>query len=301
MIKKIPIPMAGLILSLFAIGNLLATYSPKVRLFFGIVGGLLYIMYVARILLGIGNLFEELKNPVIAGVFATFPMSTMLFATYIKEYIPSFAYILWIAGVLIHAMLIVWFTLNIALKKDIKTVFTTWFIMYVGIAVASVSGGVFEAKMIAQYCFWFAFVSYLALIPIVSYRLFVVKEIPEPAMATSVVFTAPGGLLLAGYMSAFETKNMIIVIFLLALSSIFYIYSLSQLIKIFRLKFYPSLSAITFPTVITAIGFKMTNIFLSKSINFTGLLLVVKFMEIISLVCVLYCLVKYLQFMTKKA
>ncbi len=299
MIKRMPLPIAGLILGLFALGNLLASYSPAIRLCFGAIGAVLYIMYVGRLVVGAGKLMEELKNPVVAGVFATFPMATMLFATYLKPYVGGgLSYVVWIIGVLMHVALILWFSANIAIKKDIKTVFPVWFIMYVGIVVASVSGGAFEAKAIAQNAFWFGLCAYVLLIPIVCYRMFVFKNVPEPAYATNAVFTAPGGLLLAGYMSAFEVKSMPIVLFLTIVPAIFYLYSLSTLPKILKLKFYPSLSAITFPTVITAIGFKMANGYLTKAgMAVVGLPIIVKVMEAVALFCVVYCLVKYVQFL----
>ena len=298
MIKRIPLPMAGLILGIFALGNLLAGYSASLRLMIGAVGAVLYILYVARVVVGAAKLTEELKNPVVAGVFATFPMATMLLATYLKPYAGGVAYAVWLIGVILHAVLIIWFSVNIAAKRDIKTVFTTWFIMYVGIVVASVSGGAFEAKAIAQNAFWFGLAAYVILIPIVCYRVFMVKGIPEPAFATLAVFTAPGGLLLAGYMSAFEIKSTALVLFLTIVPGIFYIYSLIQLPKILKLKFYPSISAITFPTVITAIGFKMTNGYLANSgMSIAGLPILIKVMEAVAVFCVIFALVKYVRFL----
>lgn len=305
MIKKIPLPMAGLILGLLALGNLLQTYSPTIRWIFGAIGIVLYMMFVLRLAVGANKLTEELKNPVVAGVFATFPMATMLISTYLKQFIGGAAYYIWLLGILMHIVLILWFTVNIAAKKDIKTVFPTWFIMYVGIVVASVTTPAYKdialAGQIGQWCFWFGFVSYIILIPTVCYRMFVVKNVPEPAFATNVVFTAPGGLLLAGYMSAFAEKNMSIVMFLLIIPGIFYIYSLVMLPKVLKLKFYPSISAITFPTVITAIGFKMANAFFTKAgNNIAGLPVAVKFLEIVATFCILYALAVYVKFLTAK-
>ncbi len=48
MIKKIPLPMAGLILALAALGNLLASYSPAIRWTLGALAGILYVMYVIK-------------------------------------------------------------------------------------------------------------------------------------------------------------------------------------------------------------------------------------------------------------
>lgn len=302
MIKKIPLPMAGLILGLFAMGNLLASYGATVRLICGGIGAILYIMYAARLIVGADKLAEEMKNPVVASVFATFPMATMLFASYIFPYANRVAYYLWMFGLFFHGLLIIWFTMSIAIRKDIKTVFPTWFIMYVGIVVASVTGKMFGAQAIAERCFWFGLICYIVLIPIVCYRVFVIKNIPEPALATLIVFTAPGGLLLTGYMNAFEEKQMAILIPLMVVAGLFYILALSKLPQVLKLKFYPSISAITFPTVITAIGFKLANGFFVKSGNpIAGLPILVLAMEWIAVFCVFFALAKYAKFLTAPA
>lgn len=300
MIKKIPLPMAGLILGLFALGNLLKSYGDTVRLICGAIAAILYIMYVARLFVGRDKLGEEMKNPVVASVFATFPMSTMLFATYLAPYSSRLGYYLWMFGVFFHGLLIIWFTMSIAIKKDIKTVFPTWYIMYVGIVVATVTGKMFQATVIAERCFWFGLVCYIALIPIVCYRVFVVKNIPEPAMATFLVLTAPGGLLLTGYMSGFETKQMYILIPLMIVSGFFYIIALTKLPQVLKLKFYPSISAITFPTVITAIGFKLANgFFVKANTAVVGLGAVALLMEWVAVFCVFFCLALYVKFLVE--
>lgn len=298
MIKKTPLPMAGLILGLFALGNLLASYGDLYKMICGGIGLVLYIIYVAKLFLDREKLSEELKNPIVATVFATFPMATMLLAGYLAPFSNRIAFYLWMFGVVFHGLLIIWFVMTVAIKKDIKTVFPTWFIMFVGIVVASVTGKAFGMEVVAQRCFWFGLICYIILIPIVCYRVFVVKNIPEPAWATLVVFSAPGGLLLAGYMNAFETKNMNILVPLMIVSGVFYMFALSQLPKIMKLKFYPSISAITFPTVITAIGFKLSNAYLIKTEYATSRLRpLVKGMEFAAVVCVAFALVGYIKFL----
>ncbi|MDO4712277.1 MAG: TDT family transporter [Peptostreptococcaceae bacterium] len=298
MIKKIPLPMAGLILGIFALGNLLRSYGETVRMICGALGAILYISYVIRLFVGRDRLGEELTNPVVGSVFATFPMSTMLLATYLFPFSDRIGFYLWTFGVIFHGLLIIWFTMSVAIKKDIKTVFPTWFIMYVGIVVASVTGKMFGATVIAERCFWFGLVCYIALIPIVCYRVFVVKNIPEPALATLVVFTAPGGLLLTGYMSAFDEKKMTILIPLMIVSGLFYILALINLPKVLKLKFYPSISAITFPTVITAIGFKLANgSFMKAGDPVPGLPILAIVMEWIAAFCIFFALALYVKFL----
>lgn len=301
MIKKIPYPMSGLILSLFALGNLLANYSVSLRLTLGAFAFILYLLYTTNLFVNKDKFKEEMKNPVIAGVFGTYSMSTMILATYIKPFIPALAFLIWIAGIIIHIALILFYFKNFVSKKDIKLVFPTWFIIFVGVVVASVTGGAFQQLAISKIAFYFGLASYIVLIPIVGKRVFVFKNIPEPALATVAIFTAPGGLLLAGYISAFETKNIFILYFLITISTIFYIYSLSQIPSILKQKPMPSISAITFPTVITAIGFKMANNFLIKSeLPIPYLSVIVHIMEIIAIFCVIIACYRYFVIITKK-
>jgi exfoliative toxin A/B len=128
-----------------------------------------------------------------------------------------------------------------------------------------------------------------------------VKEIPEPALPTITIMTAPAGLLLAGYMNAFENKSYGIVLALLIVSQIFYIYVLTRLPKLLSLKFYPSYSAFTFPTVITAIGIKGAANYLkgvNESLSFLTSVALIE--EIIAVLLVVYVLIRYILFLSKK-
>jgi exfoliative toxin A/B len=70
--------------------------------------------------------------------------------------------------------------------------------------------------------------------------------------------------------------------------------------KMLKLKFYPSYSAFTFPMAISAIAMKKTYGYLSTlGTNINGLNYLVKFQEILTVIIVLYVLIKYIQFIFK--
>lgn len=116
-----------------------------------------------------------------------------------------------------------------------------------------------------------------------------------------IVFSAPISLLLAGYMSSFTEKNIFIIYLLVIISMGFYLYSMIMMTKLLKLKFYPTISAFTFPLVISATALKLFTAFIGKQGGNTSILLiVVKIEEIIALVIVLYVLVRYLKFILKK-
>lgn len=301
-LKKYPIPIAGLILATFALGNLLQSYSTQLRFVIGAIGFILYAVYIIKVLVLNVKLKEPLENPVFASVFPTITMATMLLSTYLKPYSQQATNIVWFVGVIGHFLLIIWFSFKFLTKFSIKKVFPSWYIVYVGIAVASVTAPVVQQLKIGQLSFWFAFVSYFVLVPIVCYRVFVVKEVPEPAKPTFVILSAPASLLLAGYLNTFVAKNYYIVLLLFIFSMFFYVVALGGLIKHLKPKFSPAYSGFTFPLVITAISTKLFNGYLAKLKGSPNSLLklLVNVQEFLAAAIVLYVLIGYICFMFKK-
>ncbi len=299
--RKLPIPIVGLMLALAAMGNLVLSYGEMYRNIFGILSAIILVLVLIKIIIFPKDFFEALSNPVVASVFPAFSMGIMLLSTYIKPFAPILAFGMWVIGLILHGILIIYFTKKYLFDFTIKKVFPSWFIVYVGIVVGSVTAPEFNKSNIGQVLFWFGFVSYFALLPIVLKRVFVVKEIPEQALPTVAIFAAPVALCLAGYMNSFQEKNMFILWLLVAVSQFSYLCVLLQLPRLLKLKFYPSYSAFTFPLVISAISIKLTNGFLIKSERPIAMLkYVVKFEELIALAIVIYVLVRYINFLFAK-
>lgn len=297
-LKKYPVPITGLILGLAALGNLVQSYGEVYHSILGAISLILLILMIIKIIKYTKGVVESLNNPVIASVFPTFSMAIMLLSIYFKPYAASLSFIIWIIGFVLQIILILWFTKKFVIGFNIKQVFPSWFIVYVGIAVASVTGSVFKMAAIGQISFWFGIVTYLILLPIVIYRVVKVKEMPEQTLPTICIFAAPASLLLAGYMNSFKIKNMAMIWFLVILSIIMYAVVIIMLFKLLKLKFYPSYSGFTFPLIISAMGMKLTNGFLIKSGQSLWLLkYLVKFQEILAIGITLYVLIRYIQFL----
>ncbi|MEY8415479.1 TDT family transporter [Tissierella praeacuta] len=300
-IKRLPIPIVGLMLALAATGNLVLSYGEKYRNIFGIFSAIILILVLMKIIMFPKGVSESLDNPVVASVFPTLSMGIMLLSTYLKPFASSLAFGMWIIGLVLHIVLIIYFTKKYIFNFNIKKVFPSWFIVYVGIVVGSVTAPAFNKANIGQVLFWFGFISYFLLLPIVFKRVFQIKEIPEPALPTIAIFAAPVALCLAGYINSFQEKNMFIVYLLLTLSQLSYLFVLLQLPRLLKLKFYPSYSAFTFPLVISGISVKLTNGFLVNAEKPIAMLkYLVKFEELIGIIIVLYVLIRYISFLFTK-
>ena len=299
-LKKVPVPIAGLMLALAATGNLVLSYGEIYKNAFGVLSAIILILILGKMIVNFKGILEDIKNPVMASIAPTFTMGTMILSTYINKINSSLAFLIWMIGLVLHCLLVVYFTIKFIFKFDIIKVLPSYFIVYVGIVVVSITAPSYNLAKLGEYIFWFGFTCYIVLLPVVMYRVFCLKNMIEPILPTIIIFAAPASLCLAGYLSSFEIKNMGMVTFLGVLSVIMFILALVYLPKLLKLKFYPSFSAFTFPIVISAIAMKQTNLFLLKQgILIKPLSCLIYFQLVLSICIVLYVFYQYMKFIFK--
>ncbi|MDR2025895.1 MAG: TDT family transporter [Hungatella sp.] len=297
MIKKVPIPMAGLSLGFAALGNLLQSYSETIRLVCGAISVVLAILFLCKCIFHFDMAKEDMKNPVMASVSGTFSMAVILLSAYAKPFIGDGAVYIWYLGIALHVLLMVYFTARFLYKLNMKTVFASYYIVYVGIVTASVTAPAFGRTALGLGIFWFGLVCCLILLVLVTARYVKYREIAEPARPLFCIYTAPVSLCLAGYLQSAETKSVTMVILLMVLAGVLYVTVLVYLPRFLALPFYPSYAAFTFPVVISAIAMKMSTGFLAKMGYAVGILPVIVLAETVIAVClVVYVFIRYMKF-----
>lgn len=300
-IQKLPVPMAGLMLALAALGNLLQSYSESVRLFFGILSAVLALFLAAKAILCFDGIRKDLQNPVIASVAPTFSMGLILLAGYLVKLSAPVAFALWIAAIALHWLFIFYFSAKFLLHFNFQKVFASYFIVYVGIVTVSVTAPAFGQTGFGRAMFWFGFATYLPLLVLALYRLLVIKNFAAPAKPTNAIFAAPAALCLAGYLASFEQKSAAMILFLLVLSQLLYLAVLCGMPAMMKAGFFPSYSGFTFPLVISAISLKQAAGFFAKAGTPVGFLNALVPIETgIAVIAVLYVLFCYLSFLFRK-
>lgn len=300
-IKKVPIPLCGVMLGTAALGNLLQSYSEGIRYVCGIVAGLLLVLVLLKLCLFPGMVKEDMKNPIMASVAGTFPMSLMLLSGYVKPFIGKAAYYTWLSAIALHLALIVYFTLKFITKLQMPKVFASYYIVYVGIVAASVTAPAFESLAIGSAAFWFGFFSLIVLLVLVTIRYVKYKEVPDPAKPLICIYAAPTSLCIAGYVQSVTPKNYGLLMGMFAVAGILYIFALVKAVGYLKLPFFPSYASFTFPFVISAIASKQTMACLmNMGRPIPALQYVVLAETVIAAVFVIYTLVRFLQFIFVK-
>lgn len=296
-IKKVPVPLCGVMLATAALGNLLQSYSEGVRYVCGVVAGLLLVLVLLKWILFPKMVKEDLGNPIMASVAGTFPMALMLLSVYVKPFIGQAAFYIWILAILLHVALIIYFTVKFVVKLQMPKVFASYYIVYVGIAVASITAPAYEQLKIGAAAFWFGFVCLLALLVLVTIRYVKYPNVPDPAKPLICIYAAPMSLCIAGYVQSVTPKSAGFLLGMFVVACVLYVFALVKAIGFLKMPFFPSYASFTFPFVISAIASKQTMACLANlGQPMPALQYVVLVETIIAVVFVAYVLVRFLKF-----
>ncbi|NLJ77138.1 MAG: TDT family transporter [Peptococcaceae bacterium] len=299
-ISSLPLPAAGLALGLAATGNLVSSHSSVLAGIFCVLSIIIMVLLIMKVIFTGRTIVEDLQNPAIAGIAATFPMGLTVLSAYICQLSYLAGYWIWAGGVLLQIILICYFTRRFIFNFNVQKVYPSYFVVYVGIAAASITAPLFGALTVGQLLFWCGLIAYFILLPLIGYRLYVIKPFPESLVPTITIFAAPPCLCLVGYLNSFPEKNMMLLLMLGILSLISFSAVILYLPVMMRLKFYPSYSAFTFPLVISAIAAKgIENYLLVKGVVIPALGYLSTLIELLAIIFVVYVFVRYIVFIGK--
>ena len=297
--KKLPLAFSGCLLGLAGAGNLILDIFPLLSHIFSLSGLILWFYFLVSHLSHWQESKQELKKaPVLSGM-ATFPMAGMILSTYLLRVLPMSlsitAQILWWFAFLLDVGLIIYFTINYVQTKPRASATPTWTVLYVGIAVASLTYPVVGIVGIAYGAWIFGFILTLILYPLI-YKDLKIDPLPLPLLGQEGIYCAPFSLLLAALVRVGgpDLPSWILLVMILA-SQAFFFFVLSRLPRILKQGFQPSFSALTFPTIITATSLKMAQ----GILQFPTLNLLVWIETIICLTILIYVLVEYVRYLRK--
>lgn len=257
LIEKLPIPISGLILATLSLGNLLGDIHPYLRYTFGTVGTVILILMILKIVLYPESIKEDFENPIILSSSGTFSMSLMILSTYLVSFMPRIAYGIWIIGICLHILLVIYFTYRFIIREfDISTVYPSYWIVYVGLTMGAITAHIHGLQEIDFIFFIVGFCGMLVSTPLVLYREFIYRQIPDSNKPLTCIFTALFSILIFGYLNSAGHISNEFVFGLYIIACLFYLFSLYKLISYRNLDFYPSFSAFTFPFVISALATK---------------------------------------------
>lgn len=288
-LSRIPLPVSGVALGLASLGNLLNEWSVLAHDVCGVLSAIIIALLLLKLALFPESMRDDLRNPILASVSGTFPMALMILSTYVSGIAHDLALAIWLFAILLHLALIVYFTKAFILDYDVKKVFASYFIVYVGIAVASCTCPFYDMFLLGKVIFWFGLATLFPLLIAITYRYVRYSDFPEPTFPLLCIYCAPVSLCLVGYVKSMTHISEPFLIGMYVLATPLYVFGLFVVLKTLTLRFYPSYAALTFPMVICATA---TNA-MSKILDVPSLETLALIETAIACAVVAYVLIRY--------
>ena len=218
------------------------------------VSVIVLVSYIIKMIVYPKTCLKEYSNTVPASLYAGFTMITMILGSYFYNSSPIFGKILWVTGLILHAIHILIFTYRNVLKGvNMQTFVPSWFVTYNGIMVSTVVGGIMNEPAICKIVVYYGIAVFTIIIPFMLYRL-LKHELKEPMYHTQAILLAPSSLCLVSYLNFIQAPNKLVVYYLYFAVICALIFIIIKLPTFFSFIFHPGFAGLTFPMAIGTVA-----------------------------------------------
>lgn len=237
--SRLPLPITVLALAWVVLGSTFQGVIPFLSDMSMIISLILIVLTILKFVFDTKNFYKALKSPVGLSLFSTFSMTLMMLAVWMKDAFDNVNIYVWTAGVILHTVLMVVFTLKYVLNFKFKYIFPSWFLIYTGIGIATVTCNDFGMMVFGKAVYNFIIVISVILAPFILIRV-LQRTSTNAAKPIVSMMAVPLAVILPAYMAV--TKSIDIDrlwIMFIAIQVIFFLVIIHMVIRIFH-GFYPS-------------------------------------------------------------
>ncbi|GEM77932.1 tellurium resistance protein [Vibrio superstes NBRC 103154] len=225
-----------------------------IRPYLALIGTLILIPVLLKYTLNPRLFIADIKHPLSGSLMAPMSMALLVLCDYLATEIPDIASVLWFASLGLHiTMMVLFFGFQFANFKMVNIV-PSWFLYPVGVISSTLAGSELGHTVFSQNMAMLCIGIYFLMLPLVLYRLVFFGKLPRRARPTLAIMAAPINLTLAAYLVNFPEPDAILTGALAGIAITMTLLIYLCYINLLRLKFQPSIAAVTFPSVISAIA-----------------------------------------------
>lgn len=256
--QSVPPSQAALALGFIGLGHAWALYIPEVgeliRPYLAGIGAILLFPVLVKYLTNYNTFINDIRHPLSGSLMAPMSMALLILCDYLAVISPIIAYPIWFAALLLHfTMMILFFTFQLTNFK-MSNIVPSWFLYPVGMISSSLAGTQFGHTVFSETLVSVCITIYFFMLPLVLYRLVFEGMLPKRAKPTLAIMAAPINLTLATYLVNFPEPDPILTGALAGIAITMTLLIYLCYIRLMRLKFQPSIAAVTFPSVISAVA-----------------------------------------------
>lgn len=266
---SVPPSQASLALGVIGLGHAWALYVPiigrQIQPFLAALGALLLLPVLLKYVLNRHIFWSDIKHPLSGSLMAPMSMALLVLCDYLALSVPYIAYPLWFVALSLHITMAILFFYFQLRNFKISNIVPSWFLYPVGLISSSLAGSQLGHIVFSEAITAFCIAMYFFMLPLVLYRLVFEGMLPKRARPTLAIMAAPVNLTLTAYLINFPNPDPILTGALAGIAITMTLLIYLCYFRLMRLKFQPSIAAITFPSVISAIAMhRLTTLFESE-------------------------------------
>ncbi|PTC06978.1 TDT family transporter [Vibrio mediterranei] len=263
---SVPTSQASLALGMIGLGHAWAMYVPElgktIQPVLATIGALLLIPVLLKYLLNRHIFSADIKHPLTGSLMAPMSMALLILCDYLAVIRPLIAYPLWFAALMLHILMAILFFFYQIKNFKIANIVPSWFLYPVGLISSSLAGTQFGHTVYSETIASVCIAIYFFMLPLVLYRLVFEGMLRKRARPTIAIMAAPINLTLSAYLVNFPEPDPILTGALAGIAITMTLLIYLCYFRLLRLKFQPSIAAITFPSVISSIAmYRLTDFF----------------------------------------
>jgi exfoliative toxin A/B len=257
-LRQVPTAQAALALAFTGLGLAWSLFLPSsgdiIRGICALIGAGLLIPVVLKYIFNPQLFIVDLKHPLYGSLMAPMSMTMLVLSDYWSSMHVVSARLLWYPALLLHfTMMILFFSFQLR-KFRLINLYPSWFLYPVGAISGTLAGAQLGHSDLAVTMTHFCIAVYFIMLPVVLYRLCFAGRMPRPARPTLAIMAAPVNLSLTAYLLNVAEPDPILVGALAGIGITMTILVYLCYFDLLKHRFQPSLAAVTFPSVISAVS-----------------------------------------------
>lgn len=198
--------------------------------------------------------FQDLRDPLYGSLMAPMTMSLLLMADFLAEISTNIATIVWYPAMAMHVFMMGYFFFHQFKAFDKNNIYPSWFLYPVGLISSTLAGPKLgfgpESAFLAHLCIG----AYFVMLPFVLYRLCFLETLPANSRPVLAIMAAPVNLALTAYLVNLPNPDPLLAGALAGVGVMMTLFVYLCYIDLLRGPFQPTLAALTFPSVISAVA-----------------------------------------------
>ncbi|MDD1792133.1 TDT family transporter [Enterovibrio makurazakiensis] len=264
--RFIPTAQASLAMAYFGLGVAWSLYHPFTgdisRPLLSTVGILLIGGVWLKYVFEPKRFFQDLRDPLYGSLMAPMTMSLLLMADFLSEVSVRAAIFIWYPAVVMHIFMMCYFFFHQFKSFDKSHIYPSWFLYPVGLISSTLAGPKLgfgdESELVAHICI----AAYFCMLPFVLYRLCFLDSLPRNSRPVLAIMAAPVNLALTAYLVNMTNPDPVLAGALAGVGIMMTLFVYLCYFDLLREPFQPTLAALTFPSVISAVAMERLTLWL---------------------------------------